>query len=272
MTPLWLVENLIAARTALLRSLTPFDTVWRRFAGHADLPPLWMRRHAGPVARFESAAREAAETIERLGLVREGDCVLDVGCGPAAMAPRLARLIGPSGRYAGFDVHAPSIAWAIRRFADDPRFRFELAPLASPHGAGGENVEQYRFPAEDASCNFVLAKSVFTHLLEPEARRYLSEIRRVLAPARAAMVTAFLFDRGSLTGSGRSRLFPCADETGAVRFRSRSRPRSAVAYERSRFLAMLDSAGLRIGHEIPGFYPGDADPPAGQDVLVLARA
>jgi SAM-dependent methyltransferase len=195
--------------------------------------------------------------------------VLDVGCGPAAMAPHLGRLIGARGRYAGFDVHAPSIAWARRRFEGDPRFRFELAALASPYGGGGAAVDQYRFPVEDAACDFVLAKSVFTHLLEPEARRYLSEIRRALAPGRAAMVTAFLFEPGSLTGSGRSRLFPCADESGSVRFRSHARPRSAVAYERALFLSMLASAGLRVEHEIPGFYPGDADPPTGQDVLVL---
>jgi SAM-dependent methyltransferase len=264
------METLITTRTALLRTAGPFDELYRRLTRRSNLPPLWLRRHAGPVARFESASREAAETIERLGLVREGDRVLDVGCGPGAMAPHLGRLIGPRGRYVAFDIHAPSIAWARRHFASDPRLRFEPAALESPYGGDGRSaVEQYRFPAQDASCDFVLAKSVFTHLLEPEARRYLSEIWRVLAPARAAMVTAFLFDRGSLTGSGRSRLFPCADESGAVRFRSRSRPRSAVAYERSRFLAMLDSAGLRIGHEIPGFYPGDADPPAGQDVLLL---
>ena len=273
MIPLWLVETLIMARTALLRTAGPADAVSLRLTGRADLPPLWLRRHAGPVRRFESAARETTETIERLGLVREGDRVLDIGCGPAAMAPHLGRLIGPRGRYLGFDVHAPSIAWAHRRFASDPRFRFELAALASPYGGSGcSAVEQYRFPVEDAACDLVLAKSVFTHLLEPEARRYLTETRRVLAPGRAAMVTAFLFERGSLTGSGRARLFPCADETGAIRFRSPARPRSAVAYERALFLAMLDSTGLRVQHEISGFYPGNADPPTGQDVLVLGHA
>ena len=272
MTPAWLVDALIAGRTAVFKSAGPADALYRRLTGQADLPPLWLRRHAGPVGRFESAARETTETIERLGLVRKGDRVLDVGCGPAAMASHLGRLIGPAGRYVGFDVHAPSIAWARRRFEDDPRFRFDLAALASPYGGRGAPVEQYRFPVEDAACDFVLAKSVFTHLLEPEARRYLAEIRRVLTPGRAAMITAFLFERGSLTGSGRSRLFPGTDETGAVRFHGSFRPRSAVAFERALFLAMLDSAGLSVHQEIPGFYPGDADPPTGQDVLVLGHA
>lgn len=259
-------------RTALLRALGPLDALHRRLTGRGDLPPLWLRRHAGPVAKFESAARETAQTIERLGLAREGDRVLDIGCGAGAMALHLGRLIGPHGRYSGFDVHAPSIAWARQHFAADRRHRFELAALASPYGGPGSSVEQYRFPADDGACGFVLAKSVFTHLLELEARRYLSEIRRVLAPGRAAMVTAFLFERNSLTGSGRSRLFPCADESGSVRFRSRARPRSAVAYGRAFFFTMLDTASLRVEHEIAGFYPGDTDPPAGQDVLVLSRS
>lgn len=272
MIPLWLIEALITARTALLRTAGPVDALRRRLTGRADLPPLWLRRHAGPTGRFESAARHAAALIERFGLVREGDRVLDVGCGPAAMAPHLGQLIGAEGRYVGFDVHAPSIAWARRRFAGDPRFRFELAALASPFGGGGAPVENYRFPADDASADFILAKSVFTHLLESEARHDLSEIRRVLAPGRTAMITAFLFDPESRTGVGRSRRFRFADRAGAVRFRSRARPQSAVAYERGPFLTMLDSAGLRIGHEVHGFYPGDADPPTGQDVLLLGRA
>jgi SAM-dependent methyltransferase len=272
MTPAWLVRTLIEGRTALLRSVSPVDALYRRLTGRSDLPPLWLRRHAGPTGRFESAARDAASLIEQLGLVREGDPVLDVGCGPAAMAPHLRELIGAEGRYIGFDVHAPSIAWARRRFADDPRFRFELAALASPYGGGGAPVEKYRFPADDASAGFVLAKSVFTHLLESEARHYLSEIRRVLASRRTAMITSFLFEPESRTGLGHSRRFPFADRAGTIRFRSRVRPQSAIAYERSLFLSMLDSSGLRIGHEILGFYPGNADPPTGQDVLLLGRA
>ena len=235
------------------------DAMWRKLTGRASLPPLWLRRHAGPVGKFESAAREMTATIVQLGLVREGDCVLDLGCGASAMVPSLARLIGATGSYVGIDRHAPSIAWARRRFSPEARLRFERAE------------EGQQLPLDEAGCGFILAKSLFTHLLESEARRYLTEIRRVLAPGRAALVTAFLFEKQSRTGRGQSSFFRAAGPSGLVRMRSAARPRSAVAYERGLFLSMLAAAGLAIGVEIPGFCPGDADPPAGQDVLILGR-
>lgn len=199
-------------------------------------------------------------TIEQLDLVREGDCVLDLGCGPAAMVPSLARLIGAAGSYVGIDRHAPSIAWARRQFSLETQLRFERAEEGQP------------LPLGEATCGFVLAKSLFTHLLESEARRYLTEIRRVLAPGRAAIVTAFLFEKQSRTGSGQSSFFRACSPSGLVRMRSAVRPRSAVAFERGLFLSMLAAAGLGIGIDIPGFSPGDADPPAGQDVLILGRS
>src|SRR5204863_4508244 len=144
----------------------------------------WLRRHAGPVSRFNSAAREMETMLRRLDLVQETDRILEIGCGCGAMIPAFGRLLGPAGGYVGFDVHGPSISWCRRQFGADRRFHFELAWIASPYGQlrEGPAAQAYRFPMDDADADFIIAKSVVTHLLIEVARQYLRELRRPRRP------------------------------------------------------------------------------------------
>ena len=188
------------------------------------------------------------------------------------MALRFCRRVAWHGSYIGFDVHPESIRWCREHFAGDPRFRFVFAPIASPYGGSrGTPASQYRFPLEEGEAQLVLAKSLFTHLLEAEARHYLREIARVLEPGRAALVTAFLFEPGSRTGRGDSSFFRFAAPDPALRLRRRSRPEAAVAYGMGRFDAMVGAAGLRILWTCRGFFPGEDPRPRGQDILILGR-
>lgn len=262
-------EALRRGRNAAYRLASPADGLWRRLTGRTSLPPLWLRRHTGAVARFESAARDTAAFLDGLGLVEPGLRVLDVGCGPGAMVPELARRLGPDGRYVGFDVHPASISWCRARHAADPRLAFHLAEIASVYGRpSGPPAEDYRFPVEDGGADLVLAKSVFTHLLPPDAAHYLAEIRRVLRPGRAAVVTAFLFAAGGPELALARRAFPCENAGGTVRWRVRSRPTAAVAYAKPSFDAMIAGAGLRLQWMSSGYYPG-ARRLRGQDTLLL---
>jgi SAM-dependent methyltransferase len=258
-------DALRAARTWLYRAASPIDAAWRRLRGRSDWPPLWLRRHTGPVSAFESAARETSEVLDRLGLWTGVRAVLDVGCGAGAMVEQFRRRLPEDGRYVGFDVHEPSIRWCRRRWANDPRLHFELAPVASPYGASrGEPVAGYRFPAANGESDLTLAKSVFTHLAEKEARHYLSEIRRTLRPGRPAVVTAFLYEPGA---PGVETAFP-HPAGAAMRVRSRARPSAAVAWEKARFVSMVEEAGLRVQWHSEGYYPGRPRRDA-QDVLLL---
>lgn len=256
-------------RTVVLWVVGPLDWVSRRCTGRSGLPPLWLRRHVGPVSQFESAARDMEHLLQQLGLVTPAAHVLEIGSGCGAMVPAFRRALGAEGRYVGFDVHAPSVRWCQRRFQGDGRFRFECADLASPYGNPSSPfaVELYRFPADDGSVNLVLAKSVFTHLLAPAASHYLAEIRRTLRPEGRALVTTFLFAEGTHPPA-----FPHPEETSPVRWRRQDRKESAVAYERTAFEQMISCAGLRIETFVPGFWPGTNVVPTGQDVLVLGRA
>jgi SAM-dependent methyltransferase len=253
------LRALKTARAMALRLLGPVDGMKRLAAGRGNLPPLWLRRHTGPVRSFESAAREMTALVERLGLIASDDLVLDAGCGAGAMAPAFARLLGPRGRYVGFDLHEPSLRWCRRHFRADPRLRFE----ASRRGA------DCRFPAASGEAGFVLAKSLFTHLQENEARHFLSEIRRVLRPGAVAVVTVFLFEPGE--GEARAaEFFPFVSPDGSARWRWKAQPESAIAFEKSRFLDMIAAAGLRFEWQSRGFWPG-ASVPRGQDVLLLSH-
>ena len=266
-----IAEALRLGRTAAYRLASPADGLWRRLCGKPPLPPLWLRRHTGPVAQFESAARDASAFLDGLGLPHAGDVVLDVGCGAGAMAEELARRFGPGGRYVGFDVHAPSIRWCRRRWAAEPRFAFELARVASAYGSrSGPGAATYRFPLEDAGAHLVLAKSVFTHLLPEDAEHYLAEIRRVLRPGRTAVVTAFLYHPSGPACEAASVAFPWSDRDGLVRWRLKARPTAAVAYARPFFEGLLAGAGLRLQSMSPGFFPGK-DRLSGQDTLLLGH-
>ncbi len=266
-----IADALVRARTLAYRIAGPAERTWRSASGKSPLPPLWLRRHTGPVAQFESAARETAEFLDRLGLVHADDCVLDIGCGAGAMVPEFARRLGPKSRYVGFDVHAPSIRWCREHYAKDPRLVFVLAAIASAYGAAsGPAATSFRFPIDDRQADLVLAKSVFTHLLAPEASHYLSETCRALKPGSAAVVTAFLFDASAPVLPLVRRAFPFGDRDGLVRWRLRSRPTAAVAYERSLFERMVEAAGLRVQWMSPGYFPG-GERLTGQDTLLLGH-
>src|SRR6266550_6661127 len=236
--PQHIVEPLRLMRTIVLWLVEPLDWLRRLVtpgSNRVPAPPLWLRPHSGPLSGGERAAGEIAGIVTGMGLVREDDAVLDVGCGWGSMALELSRLLGPRGRYVGFDVHAPSIRWATRHLSPDRRFRFELADLRTAWSRGGASAVEYRFPMGTAAADLVLAKSIFTHLLAPDAQHYLRETRRVLRNGRAALVTVFLLgdDPGgqSIPLQEPHITFPYGGPD--VWWRVKARPEAAVAYGRS---------------------------------------
>jgi SAM-dependent methyltransferase len=273
--PTLLIRALRSARAAALWLLGPLDRMVRKAQGRDELPPLWLRRHVGPLRAFESAARGTATLIDELAPLRGDETVLDVGCGCGAMMPELLARLGPQGRYVGFDVHRPSIRWCERRFSHDRRCELHFADLSSPYAAGGADgrpraVTSYRFPLDNGAAQLVLAKSVSTHFLAPEATHYLAEIGRVLAPTGRALVSFFLFD--DRAGATPPRAFPHGDgHAQQVRWRRRGHPRAAVAFGRSFVEELVERCGLELVTLRPGFWPGTDRKPTGQDVLVLRR-
>jgi ubiquinone/menaquinone biosynthesis C-methylase UbiE len=101
--------------------------------------------------------------------VRAGDRVLDLGCGEGDFTVWLAEA---GARVLGVDVAEAALRRARRRH---PGVEFELAPI------DGE------LPLPDASYDVVWASEVIEHVAD--TGRWLSEVRRVLAPGGRLLVT-----------------------------------------------------------------------------------
>jgi SAM-dependent methyltransferase len=231
------------------------------------MPPVSLRRHAGPVRAFSSSTEDLYRLLSRKGLLHHETTILDLGCGPGAVPLKLAQEHRTIRAYIGIDVHERSIAWCRRRFGFNPAFRFQLADVRSPYGGGGQvDPGDYEFSVEDGTVDLVVAKSLFTHLLESAARNYLSEIRRCLSPAGHGLLTAFVFDGNRGIAPPAFRFFGANPR---IRWRRRARPHAAVAYDRALFEEMLFAAGLGIAEMLPGFWPGTAAVIRGQDTYIV---
>ncbi|HUP30934.1 MAG TPA: class I SAM-dependent methyltransferase [Usitatibacter sp.] len=120
--------------------------------------------------------------------------LLDIGCGCGRTARFL--LPRPDIRYAGFDVARPAIEWCRLELVplSSGRFEFHYLDVYSGHynPRGALRGSDVRFPANDAAIDVAFAASLFTHLLEPDARHYLAETARTLK--REGLLVASIHD------------------------------------------------------------------------------
>jgi SAM-dependent methyltransferase len=115
--------------------------------------------------------------------------VLDVGCG----CGRIARFLlnARELRYVGLDIMEPSVAWCRDHLAPlaGGRFEFHHVDAHSEHynPRGRLRAEEVTFPCSDGSVHLAFGASLFTHLLERDARHYLRETNRVLRAGGGAL-------------------------------------------------------------------------------------
>jgi GT2 family glycosyltransferase/SAM-dependent methyltransferase/glycosyltransferase involved in cell wall biosynthesis len=207
-----------------------------RWRGVVPLPPEGLIWSAGApdVENFLVVADAWAQLVRRH--VPPRGHVLDVGCG----CGRLARVLAADpllGGYVGFDCVAAGITWCethvLPAFAGKPcEFHHVDARSAEYNPAGTVRSQDVRFPCGTASMDVVVAASVFTHLLEADADRYLREIARVLKPGGSALLTIRATAAPGTTYAG--------DE-------------SCIDVEPRHFLAMARAAGLEPRDQVDDF-------------------
>ncbi|MER7703606.1 methyltransferase domain-containing protein [Kitasatospora sp. NPDC097605] len=121
--------------------------------------------------------------------VREGGCVVDLGCGRGPTLAAFARRL-PGARLIGFDRSAESVEAARGLLADhEGGAEIEVADLAEP------------LPLPDDSVDAVVSYNVLECLPDPAAS--LAEIARVLRPGGRAVVAHVDFDSLVIAGAGR---------------------------------------------------------------------
>lgn len=128
-----------------------YEELWERLPDELD-PPHWELRR-----RF----------LERE--VRPGDRALDLGCGEG----RFTALLDAAGaRVVGIEVAEAALRRARRLH---PALEFRLTPVDGP------------LPAADGAFDLVWASEVIEHVAD--TARWLSEVRRVLAPGGRLLLT-----------------------------------------------------------------------------------
>jgi SAM-dependent methyltransferase len=211
-----------------------------------------------------------------LGGLGPDEAVLEPGCGAGRMAKPLSGYLGATGSYDGFDVMPGAIEWCERNIAPmHPNFRFcHVDVLNRAYNPDGRlDPEEFEFPYPQDAFDFAFLTSVFTHMLPPEMRHYLSELRRVLRPGGRCLMTFFLINEQSLEAlrAGRaSRGF--AHEGDGFLYDVPATPEAAVAHREQNVLDLLEQEGFELHAPIRyGYWSGREVPDPGQDIVV-ARA
>lgn len=210
-----------------------------------------------------------------LGGLTPDQAVLEPGCGTGRMAESLTDHLSATGSYDGFDVVAKAIRWCNDHIAArHPNFRFQHVDVFNRayNPKGSLDPAEFPFPYADESFDFVFLTSVFTHMLPPEVRHYLRQIRRVLRPEGRCLATFFLLNEESMAAARSGTAGRRFEHEGeGYRYDYARSPEAAIAYEETDVLGFLEEAGL--GLHVPiryGRWSG-LGPAPNQDTVVFGR-
>jgi SAM-dependent methyltransferase len=124
---------------------------------------------------------------------KQGNSILDVGCGTGLLGIAAMPLVTDGGKYTGIDVIKKDIAYCRSVFpsASSEFIHFDLANATY---SSAQSKELKPWPIASSSQDAVTALSVWTHLNERDAIFYLKEVERVLKPGARAIISFFRLD------------------------------------------------------------------------------
>lgn len=223
----------------------------------SELPPVWMMNKIGSHSptHFKTAAAWSFSEMVRRGRLTASSRIIDLGSGCGRLAIPFSLLI-TEGDYYGTDVFEEGIAWCAEHIsARNPKFKFFLQDVQDNYYFGGDVKPaadlNFRF-AQTSSVDFVFAISVFTHLVEDDAKKYLHEIARCLQPGGMAYLTCFIIDRTFPDFVNRTGLHTAVKAVSEGHYQAYTGQDFFAGYDYARWQSLVEDAGL----EISGFDPG----------------
>lgn len=250
-----------------------------RILGQYDesIPPT--RMHFVGNGNFKAVGFEFLRYFVDYGALTAKDRVLDVGCGIGRMALPLTNFL-KQGRYSGIDIVPQGIKWCQEHITPRfPNFDFQVADIYNEaYNPGGKyKANEYRFPFDDRSFDFVFLTSVFTHLLPADAAHYLAEIGRVLRPGGRVLGTWFVLNPEStqlMASSPRAlNLAHPYGSDGDAQTVDKDIPESAIGFSEASLRRMHQAAGLQVATPIRfGSWCGRTDFVSYQDIVVATKS
>jgi SAM-dependent methyltransferase len=224
---------------------------------------------------FEEIGREFLGYFIRLGGLRPGERVLEIGCGSGRMAIPLTSYLDAKGSYDGFDVARAEVSWCDRnitpRFAN---FHFHHIDVFNDqtNPKGRLHAGAYRFPLNEGRFDFIFLTSVFTHMLIADIENYLQEASRLLTSGGRLLATYFLLDEGTRERLGKTNSrfrYP----HGASLVIDPHMPEASIAHEEKAIRALHAASGLRVREPLHyGSWSGRAEFLSSQDIIVAEKA
>ena len=133
-------------------------------------------------------------------LKKEKPNIFDFGCGMGSLAPVSYHFVKDGGKFLGVDTDAKSIAACHATYGDLKNCEFYLTRDANawyPQERGGmAKPTEIDWPVKNGSQDFLIAMSVFTHLQEEAATRYLNKIYDILAKDGRAIISFLIVRSG----------------------------------------------------------------------------
>jgi SAM-dependent methyltransferase len=213
-------------------------------------------------------------SLIELADLKDGETVVDIGCGIGRNGTALSRHFGDRINYLGFDIVRYGITWCRKHFAQNGRYSFFHADIYNSfyNPRGRINPAEYAFPCRTDSADVVFATSVFTHMQASEVRHYINETARIVKPGGRCYFTFFLIDEDSEQSikAGTSS-FTFSHQGEGCRIESTDEPDMAVAYGLPWVEETLVSAGFRVCHIVRASWRGIASPYY-QDIVVAMKS
>jgi SAM-dependent methyltransferase len=145
-------------------------------------------------------------------------------------------------------VHEGMVAWCREHLSPcDAAFEFAHHDVFELGFNPGAPRAWAPLAAESGAFSLAIAWSVFTHVTEQHAGRYLRELRRILRPDGVLVSTWFLFDK---------RDFPMMQPFQNALFVNDVHPTNAVIFDRTWLYKAARTAGLVVARADPPIMRG----------------